>query len=558
MAGSIDPITYGWHSIWRLPRGASHPGPKTVAFSALKSHWLVTRASPTALASFGTRQSDKDAEMQSTKFSDVARPSFVGGSKQLLIDGHWLAAASGLTFDTFNPATGQAIARLARGGQVDINDAVAAARRAFEGPWRRWTPHERRRLLLRIHDLIESHFEELALIETLDMGAPLVRTKALKTWASQVILFYAAQCGAASCETLPNSLPGHFATTKLKQPVGVVGGIIPWNAPLISQWWILGPTLATGCTAVLKPAEEASLTTLRVAELLLEAGLPEGVVNVVTGYGAEAGSALAEHVDVDRVAFTGSVDTARKIVHASAGNLKRLQLELGGKSPDVIFADADLDKAVPGAAMGVYANTGQICVAGTRVFVQRSIKDEFVERLRTYTATVRVGDGLDPHVQLGPLISEKQLQRVMGFVDVGSREGAKLSCGGKRLGGELAHGYFVEPTVFDDVTNDMTIAREEIFGPVLSVIPFDDLADALELANDTPYGLAGGVWTRSLATAHKMSEGLKAGTIWVNTYGVLDPNVGFGGYKLSGYGWKGSREHLDGFLYSKAVYMNLD
>jgi aldehyde dehydrogenase (NAD+) len=289
----------------------------------------------------------------------------------------------------------------------------------------------------------------------------------------------------------------------------------------------------------------------------LEAGVPEGVINVVTGFGAQAGAALAAHPDVDRISFTGSTETGQRIVTASAGNMKRVQLELGGKSPDIVFADADLDKAVPGAAMAVYNNSGQICTAGTRLLVQRSIQEEFVTRLGEFSKSLRVGNGLDPQVQLGPLISSKQLDRVLNYGDIGGNEGAKLACGGKRLQGELAGGYFVEPTVFTGVNNDMTIAREEIFGPVVSVIPFDDVADALRIANDTPYGLAGGVWTENVSTAHKMAQGIKAGTIWVNCYGAIDFGVGFGGYKMSGYGWKGGAEHVDSFLYQKAVYMNI-
>ncbi|MET7508494.1 aldehyde dehydrogenase family protein [Streptomyces albidoflavus] len=486
-----------------------------------------------------------------------ATPDFVAGRKQLLIGGRWVEPASGEGIDVVNPATGQRLCGIARGGAEDVDRAVAAARRAFEGEWSRWTPHQRRKLLLKIHDLVLDHFEELALIETLDMGAPLSRTRGLKEWTSQVLQFFASQCDAATAATPQNSLPGNFLTLKHLAPVGVVGGIIPWNGPLIGLWWIFGPALATGCTTVLKPAEDASLSVLRISELLTEAGVPDGVVNVVTGYGADAGQALAEHDGVDRVAFTGSVGTARSIVRASAGNLKRLQLELGGKSPDIVFADADLDKAVPGAAMGVYTNSGQVCVAGTRILVQRSVHDEFVERMRDFTRTIRVGDGLDPDTQLGPLVSERQLERVMHYIGVGGGE-ARLAGGGNRLGGELASGFFVEPTIFADASNEMTIAREEIFGPVASVIPFDDPEDALRLANDTPYGLAGGVWTRDLSTAHKVSRGITAGTVWVNCYGVLDPAVGFGGTKMSGYGWKGAREHVDSFLYPKAVYINLD
>ncbi|MFC9735092.1 aldehyde dehydrogenase family protein [Streptomyces roseolus] len=495
--------------------------------------------------------------MTTTPTTHPAMPEFVTGAHKLLIGGEWVEPASGKRIDVVNPATGGTLGSIAQGDSSDIDRAVKAARRAFEGEWSRRTPHQRRKLLLKVHDIVLDHFDELALIETLDMGAPLARTKGLAEWTSQVLQFFASQCDAAGAAAPQNSLPGNFLTLKHQAPVGVVGGIIPWNGPLIGLWWIFGPALATGCTAVLKPAEDASLSVLRVAELLTEAGVPDGVVNVVTGYGAEAGQALAEHMDVDRIAFTGSVGTARAIVQASAGNLKRLQLELGGKSPDIVFADADLDKAVPGAAMGVYTNSGQVCVAGTRILVQRSVHDEFVARMGEFAKSIRVGDGLDPDTQLGPLVSQRQLDRVMHYIGVGDEE-ARLASGGRRLDGDLAGGFFVEPTIFAGATNDMTIAQEEIFGPVASVIPFDDMDDALRIANDTPYGLAGGVWTRDLATAHKVSRGITAGTIWVNCYGVLDPAIGFGGTKMSGYGWKGAKEHVESFLYPKAVYINLD
>jgi aldehyde dehydrogenase (NAD+) len=489
----------------------------------------------------------------------LQRPAILDRSAQRhLIGGEWVTATSGEYFESINPATGEVIARLAVGEAVDVDRAVKAARQAFAGEWSRWKPYDRQRLLLKIHDLIERDFEELALIETLDMGAPLQRTRSLKRYISQLLMFYASQALNVAGETLPNSLPGNITTLSLKAPVGVVGGIIPWNGPLISQWWILGPVLATGCTAVIKPAEDASLSVLRIAELLQEAGVPPGVVNVVTGYGHVAGAALAEHRDVDRIAFTGSTETGRKIIQASATNIKRLQLELGGKSPDIVFADADLDAAVPGAAMAAFNNTGQICYAGTRLFVQRSIQQEFVQRLTAFAKTLRVGDGADPKVQLGPIISAKQLDRVMHYVDIGQQEGATLACGGKRLQGALGKGFFIEPTVFSNVGNNMTIAQEEIFGPVVSVIPFDDADEALRLANDIDYGLGGAVWTRSLSTAMKMSHGIRAGTIWVNCYGQIDPGVGFGGYRMSGYGWKGGPQHVDAFLYQKAVYMNLD
>lgn len=486
-----------------------------------------------------------------------ATPAFIQGTKQLLIGGKWVDSTSGQTMAAINPANGELLCHFAQGNAQDVDRAVAAARKAFNGPWSRFTAHERRKLLLKVHDVILDNFEELALIETMDMGAPLARTRGYKEWLSQLLQFYASQTGRSGSATgSPMSIAPNFMALKHLVPQGVVGGIIPWNGPLMGLWWIYGPALATGCTAVLKPAEDASLSSLRVSELLMEAGVPDGVINVVTGYGKDVGQAMSEHMDIDRIAFTGSVATAQAITRASASNVKRLQMELGGKSPDIVLADADLDKAVPGAAMGVFTNTGQVCVAGTRILVQREVHDEFVERLAAFAKTIKIGDGRTEGTQIGPLISERQLQRVMHYMDIGSSE-ATLAAGGGRLGGELAGGFFVEPTVFANVRNDMTIAREEIFGPVASVIPFDTVEEALAIANDTPYGLAGGVWTQNLASAHQVSQGIRAGTVWVNCYGVIDPAVGFGGTKMSGYGWKGGREHVESFLYPKATYFNL-
>ena len=490
---------------------------------------------------------------------DLRPESVLPGSKPCghLIDGKSVPAASGKTFPTFNPANGREIARLAEGGPEDVDLAVAAARRAFEGPWSRWSPTQRQALLVRVAELVTERFDDLALLETLDMGAPLTRTKMLREPIRQMIMFFATQALNIKGETLQSSLPLNIQAMTLKAPVGVVAGIIPWNGPLISQFWVLGGVLASGCTAVMKPAEDASLSVLRIAELLHEAGMPEGVVNVVTGYGPVAGEALARHPGVDRIAFTGSTETGRKIIEASTVGIKKLQLELGGKSPDIVFADADLDKAVPGAAMGVLTNSGQVCYAGTRVMVQRSIQEEFVERLKAFAGTIRMGDGLDPDVQLGPLISQRQLDRVMRYVRDAPAEGATLAAGGERLGGDLAGGYFVAPTIFADVSNDMTIAREEIFGPVMSVIPFDDAEDALRMANDNEYGLGGAVWTRDVSTMYRMVNGIRTGTLWVNCYGAVDPAVGFGGVKNSGYGVKGGADHLDLYLYRKAVYINI-
>lgn len=486
----------------------------------------------------------------------AAHPWLEQPDKGHFIDGRIVPASSGKSFATINPATGAALARLAEGDATDVARAVAAARKAYEGPWSRFTPYERQRVLMRIHDLIDRDFEDFAVLETLDMGAPLSRTRAFKTFLLQAILFYSSQVLNTAGDTLPNSLPGQMMTMSLRAPVGVIGGIIPWNGPLISQWWILGGALATGCTVVLKPAEDASLSVLRMAELLQEAGLPDGVVNVVTGYGATAGNALARHPDVDRIAFTGSTETGRRIIEASTVNIKRLQLELGGKSPDIVFADADLDKAIPGAAMAVFSNSGQVCYAGSRLLVQRSIQEAFVERLVAFTKSLRIGNGLDSDVQLGPLISQKQLDQVTRYVDGAPGEGATLSSGGKRMGGDLAGGFFFEPTVVSNVSNDMTIAQEEIFGPVISVIPFDDADHALRIANDTVYGLGGAVWTSNVSTAMTMVRGIRSGTVWVNCYGVVDPAVGFGGTRMSGYGFKGGPTHVDAFLSQKNVYIN--
>ena len=474
----------------------------------------------------------------------------------LIIDGKNAPAASRRTFETRDPSTGAMIGHLARGDSEDIERAVRAARAAFAGSWSKWTPYERQALLNRAHDAVERNFEELAQIESVDMGAPISRTLGSKPALLRMILYFAAQAAGIAGETVQNGLPGDVTTLSFKAPVGVIGGIIPWNGPLGSQWWILGAVLASGCTAVIKPAEDASLSVLRVVELLHDLGMPAGVINVVTGFGGEAGAALARHPGVDRIAFTGSTATGRKIIEASAVNIKKLQLELGGKSPDIIFADADLDQAVPGAAMGVFANSGQICFAGTRVFVQRPIVEEFSARIAALAGSLRIGPALERDTQLGPLISNSQLHRVMSYIQAGIEEGARLAGGGDRIGGALSRGYFVAPTVFTGVSNHMKIAREEIFGPVLSIIPFDTPEEAIALGNETEYGLGGAVWTRDISTALKVVKAIQAGVMWVNCYGLIDPLVGFAGTKYSGYGAKGGRSHLDTYLYNKSVYIN--
>jgi aldehyde dehydrogenase (NAD+) len=388
------------------------------------------------------------------------------------------------------------------------------------------------------------------------MGAPISRTKGTRLRVLGMLRYYAGQATSIHGETIQNSLPGEIFSYTLKEPVGVVGAIIPWNGPLGASIWKIGPALATGCTVILKPAEEAPLSPLRLGELALEAGVPPGVVNVVPGYGETAGAALAAHPGVDKVAFTGSHVTGQSIVRASAGNLKRVSLELGGKSPDIVFADADIEAAVPGAAMAVFANSGQICSAGTRLFVEQRVYDEFVERIAAFGKGLRVGNGLDPDTQIGPLVSEQQLDRVTGYLSLGKQEGARAVVGGERLTeGPLAKGYFVPPTIFADVRDDMRIAQEEIFGPVISAIPFTDMEELVQRANATMFGLGSGVWTRDVSKAHRLAGAIRAGSVWVNCYQAMDPAVPFGGYKMSGYGRESGLQQMEEYLNVKAVWI---
>ena len=391
------------------------------------------------------------------------------------------------------------------------------------------------------------------------MGGPISRTRNNRQRALGMLRYYAGMATSIHGETINNSLPGDIFSYTLKEPVGVVGAIIPWNGPLTASIWKIGPALATGCTVVLKPAEEAPLTSLRLGELCLEAGVPPGVVNVVPGYGETAGAALSSHPDVDKVAFTGSHLTGQKIIQASAGNLKRVSLELGGKSPDIVFADADLDAAVPGASMAVFANSGQICSAGTRLFVEQKVYDEFTEKVANYGRNLKVGDGRDPDVQVGPLVSAEQLERVTGYLAVGQKEGARPLTGGARLTeGNLSKGYFVPPTVFANVKDEMRIAQEEIFGPVISAIPFTDIEEVIQRGNATTFGLGSGVWTRDVSKAHKMARSIRAGSVWVNCYQAMDPAVPFGGYKMSGYGRESGLQHVEEYLNVKAVWIKTD
>jgi aldehyde dehydrogenase (NAD+) len=417
---------------------------------------------------------------------------------------------------------------------------------------------ERQRIMLRLADLVEEHFEELAMLDTLDLGAPYSRTIMGKARASALLRYYAGQATLIAGETLDNGAQGDVLSHTLKEPIGVVAAINPWNGPIGMSVWKAGPVLATGCTLVMKPAEQTPLSALRFGELCLEAGVPDGVINILTGMG-DAGAALSSHPGIDKIAFTGSTGVGEKILHAAAASMKRVTVELGGKSPNIVFADADLDKAVPAAAMAVFANAGQICSAGTRLFVQSSIREEFMARLADFTRTIKVGDPLDPETQMGPVVSAPQMDKILGFIEGAVAEGANALVGGARLTGTgYDGGFFIQPTIFDQVTDGMTIAREEIFGPVLSSFSFDTIDEVLERANATEFGLGSGVWTRDLATAHRMARSIRAGSVWVNCYQMLDPGVPFGGYGMSGFGRESGPHHIEDYLETKAVWIKLD
>ena len=486
-------------------------------------------------------------------------PAYLGlEPKKLFIGGEWVAPLSAKTFPSVNPSTGAIIANLADAGADDVDRAVRAARQALEGPWAAFKPHQRQNVLLRLAELLEEHYAELSLLASHDMGAPVSRSARQKHRIVETLRYNAGWATKIYGDTIENSAPGEFFSYTLKEPIGVVGAITPWNGPLVSPLEKIGPALAAGCTIILKPSEHASIPALRLAEIMEALDLPPGVFNVITGAG-EAGGALAAHLDVDKISFTGSHVTGQKIVEASAGNMKQLAMELGGKSPDIVFADADFERAVPGAAMGVLGNTGQMCMAGSRLFVHDSIYDDFVAAVAEFASGLKVGSGLDLSTDLGPVVSERQLDRVLGYVRSGQAEGANMVLEGGRLdSGELAHGFFISPTVFSEVADEMTIAREEIFGPVISALRFHDTDEVIRRANASEFGLGAGVWTTNVSTAHQMARALRSGSVWVNCYAVGDASVPFGGYKLSGYGKEKGIEGLNEYLTTKTVWIRTD
>jgi aldehyde dehydrogenase (NAD+) len=474
---------------------------------------------------------------------------------KLLIGNRWIASASGKTFTTINPSTGEEICEVAEADAADVEQAVRAARSAFEhGPWRSMRASERGRLLYRLADLIESDGDELARLESLDNGKPVSVAKAVDvTKTVACYRYFAGWADKVHGKTIP--IDGDFLCYTRHEPIGVVGQIIPWNFPMLMMAWKLAPALATGNTVVLKPAEQTPLSALRIGELILEAGFPEGVVNVVPGFGPTAGAAIASHMDVDKVAFTGSTEVGHLIMEAAAkSNLKPVTLELGGKSPNIIFADVDLDAAVEGAHMGLFSNQGQSCCAGSRVFVEESIYDRFVERSIARATKRVVGDPFDPRTELGPLVDQAQFDKVMGYVESGRNERATLACGGNRIGNR---GYFIQPTVFADVQDDMQIAKEEIFGPVMSIISFKSLDEVIARANRTKYGLAAAVWTRDIKKALAVANGVRAGTVWVNCYNVMDTRSPFGGFKQSGIGRELGEYGLQQYTQVKSVIAKL-
>ncbi|MBY0325883.1 MAG: aldehyde dehydrogenase family protein [Gemmataceae bacterium] len=476
-------------------------------------------------------------------------------NQKLFINGKWVNSISGKTFATLNPATGQEICQVAEADSADVDLAVKAARKAFEsGPWKKMSAAERGRRINKLADLMEKNLPELAALESLDNGKPLRDSlNADLPLSIKAYRYYAGWCDKTHGKTIP--VEGEYFCYTKHEPVGVVGQIIPWNFPLLMTAWKWAPALATGCTIVLKPAEQTPLTALRMAELAQEADIPDGVINVVPGFGPTAGAAITSHMDIDKVAFTGEGSTGQLVMQAAAkSNLKRVSLELGGKSPNVVFADADLDAAVEGAYFGLFFNQGQCCCAGSRLFVEEDIHDAFVEKLVARAKKQRVGDPFDMATTQGPQISQEQCDRIMGYIDVGVSEGANLLSGGKRVGSK---GYFIQPTIFSGVKDNMRIAKEEIFGPVMNILKFKDVDEVVQRGNKTFYGLAAAIWTKDITKAHRLANNLRAGTVWVNCYDVFDAAAPFGGFKMSGIGRELGEYALSLYTEVKTVYINL-
>lgn len=494
------------------------------------------------------------ATAQATATTTIAKRPKIGPTK-LLIDGKWRDAVSGKTFETINPATEEKIADVAEGDAADVDLAAKAARKAFEsGPWSRMDARDRGRLLNRLADLAEANLEELAALETLDNGKPIRDSRAADLpLAIDCLRYYAGWADKLHGETIP--IRGNYFCYTRREPTGVAGQIIPWNFPLLMTAWKWGPALAAGCTVIMKPAEQTPLSCLRLGELAMEAGFPDGVINIIPGYGPTAGAALVKHPKVDKIAFTGEHRTAQIIMADAAMTLKRLTFELGGKSPNVIFADADLDAAVAGTEFGLFFNQGQCCCAGSRVFVDQRIHEEFVDKLVKRAALRKLGDPFDSETTQGPQVDQAQFDKILGYIDQGNAAGAKCVAGGKRFG---TKGFYIEPTVFDRVTDDMPIATDEIFGPVLSILPFKTVDEVIERANNTCYGLAAAVWTRDVGKAHKFAQSVRAGTVWVNCYDVFDAAAPFGGFKMSGIGRELGAAALQNYTELKTVTMSLD
>lgn len=479
---------------------------------------------------------------------------YLEGSKHLFIDGQFVQSASGKTFSTPNPATGELLAEVFEADKEDIDTAVRAARKAFDsGPWSKMSAAERSRLMYKLADLMEQNSLELAQLETLDNGKPISETaNADIPLAIEHMRYYAGWSTKIVGQTIPVS--GNYFNYTRHEAVGVVGQIIPWNFPLLMAMWKLGAALATGCTVVLKPAEQTPLSALYLAELIQEAGFPDGVINIVPGYGETAGQALVDHPMVDKIAFTGSTEVGKMIMRNAAGSLKRVTLELGGKSPNIILPDADLSAAIPGALNGVMFNQGQVCCAGSRVFIQKKNYDNVVADMASHAKNIKQGAGLDPKTQIGPLVSEEQQKRVLSYIEKGVSEGAEVLTGG---GKPQDDGYFVSPTIFAAVKDEMTIAREEIFGPVIAAMPYEDLDDVISRANESDYGLAAGLWTRDISNAHYVAGKLRAGTVWVNCYNVFDAASPFGGYKQSGMGREMGSYALNNYTEVKSVWIGM-